>query len=326
MKPRLLNSLLFLLTLLLLLLTACLGMKLIFPWSSGLDGAVFWEMRLPRVLACFLCGLGLAAGGLAFQAMFRSPLATPYTLGIASGASFGAVLAILIQGWLALHWGVSYFNIPAGLAALGGAGLTVALVYSLASLKREMTVNTLLLAGVALNYFFASAVAFIQYLSDYTNVFRILHSLLGGLEGMGYPELWELCLFVIPGTLLIVLWPSDLNLLALGDEIAVSRGLAIKHVQKRLFLGTSLIVGGIVALCGPIGFIGMMSPHIGRLLTGGEHRRLIPITLMIGGGLLVLCDTVARTVIAPAEIPVGVITALLGCPFFLWLLLKRKSL
>lgn len=309
------------LSLLVILGSPCLGMKLIFPWSGGLDGDVFRMLRLPRTLACFLVGSGLAVGGLAFQAMFRSPLATPYTLGVASGASFGAVLAILLQGRLP-GFAVS---IPPGISALIGAGLTVMLIYSLAGLKRNFTINTLLLAGVALNYFFAGAVAFIQYLSDFTNVFRILHSLLGGLEGIGYAELGQLALFVLPGTLLITSLSSELNLLTLGEDIAFSRGVPVARIHQLLFAATSLIVGGTVAVCGPIGFIGLMSPHIGRLLTGGEHRRLAPVTLMIGGCLLTVCDTAARTLIAPAEIPVGVLTSILGCPFFLWLLLRRRS-
>jgi iron complex transport system permease protein len=308
-----------LLALLVLLMMPCVGMKWIFPWDTGLDGQVFWDIRLPRVLAGFLCGAGLAIGGMAFQAMFRSPLATPYTLGVASGASFGTVLAILLQSWFSV-----LMDLPPGLSALGGALLTAILIYNLAGLKRDASVNTLLLAGVALNYFFGSAVAFIQYLSDFTNVFRILHSLLGGLEGVGYPELLQLACFVLPGILLLAFLPDELNLLGLGEELAKSRGLSVKRVHQLLFLGTSLIVGGVVSVCGPIGFVGMMAPHIGRLMVGGEHRRLIPVTILLGGSLLTLCDTLARSLIAPAEIPVGVITALLGCPFFLWLLLRQN--
>lgn len=312
-------GLLFAFSILVLLCAPCIGMKLIFPWSTGLDQEVFYTMRLPRTLACFLVGSGLAIGGMAFQAMFRSPLATPYTLGVASGASFGSVLAIVLQGWLALP-----FVFPPTIAALGGAGVTVMLVYSLAGLRRSFMVNTLLLSGVALNYFFASAVAFIQYLSDFSNVFRILHSLMGGLEGIGYGELMQLALFVLPGLVLIFLLSAELNLLALGEDLASSRGVSVTRVHQLLLGATSLIVGGVVAFCGPIGFVGLMAPHIGRLLVGAEHRRLAPVTFMIGGSLLTLCDTAARTLIAPAEIPVGVLTALFGCPFFLWLLLRQK--
>lgn len=305
-----------------LLLSPCVGMKWIFPYAntSGLDSDIFWKIRLPRVFASFVVGAGLAACGMVFQAMFRSPLATPFTLGVASGASFGAVLAVLLTSVLPL--GI-YF--PPGIFALIGAAITIFLVYGLTGMKRNASINTLLLAGVAMNYFFGSAVAFIQYLSDFTNVFRILHSLMGDFEGVDYNSLLQLLPFVLPGILLIACLPYELNLIAMGDEIAVSRGVALQNIRKLLFFCTSLMVGGIVALCGPIGFVGMMAPHICRLLVGSDHRSLIPATMLLGGVLLTVCDTLARTIIAPAEIPVGVLTALLGCPFFLWLLLKGKT-
>lgn len=303
-----------------LLLAPSMGMKWISPLCGGLDNAIFWQIRLPRVLASFLIGAGLAVCGMVFQAMFRSPLATPYTLGVASGASFGTVLAILLGSML--PYGLS---LPPGLFALLGALMTILLVYGLASFKRQVSINTLLLAGVAMNFFFASAVAFIQYLSDFTNVFRILHSLMGGLEGIGYDSLLYLLPFVIPGILFIACLPGELNLIAMGDEIAISRGVALAGTRKLLFFCASLTVGGIVSLCGPIGFVGLMAPHMGRLLVGGDHRYLIPTTLLLGGCLLTLCDTLARTIIAPAEVPVGVVTSLLGCPFFLWLLIKNRA-
>ncbi|MCE3235523.1 MAG: iron transporter permease [Vampirovibrio sp.] len=303
-----------------LLLAPCLGMKWIFPYVSGLDSDIFWQIRLPRVLASFAVGAGLAVCGMVFQAMFRSPLATPFTLGVASGASFGSVLAVLLAG--VLPFGLM---LPPGVFALLGALGTIMLVYGMAGTRRTFSINTLLLAGVAINYFFASAVAFIQYLSDFTNVFRILHSLMGDLESMGYESLLQLLPFVLPGILLIACMPYELNLIAMGDDIAVSRGVELRRTRKLLFFSTSLTVGGVVSFCGPIGFVGMMAPHICRLLVGSDHRVLMPATLLLGGTLLTICDTLSRTLIAPAEIPVGVLTSLLGCPFFLWLLLKGKS-
>lgn len=313
---------------LILLLTVCsalivlfspsLGMKLIWPWGQSLDAGIFWELRLPRVLASFLAGAGLAACGVVFQALFRSPLASPFTFGVASGASFGSVLAIILAPLF------PFYGAP-GLFALLGAALTITLVYRLATFKRRFSINTLLLAGVAINYFFGSAVTFIQYLSDFTNVFRILHSLMGGFEGVGMEALLQLSPFVIPGLVLIACLPYELNLLSMGDEIAASRGVNLERTRKLLFFGTSITVGGIVAVCGPIGFVGLMSPHIGRLLIGSDHRYLTVVSALLGGSLLTLCDTLARTIIAPAEIPVGVVTSLLGCPFFLWLLLRRKE-
>lgn len=303
---------------LVILLSPSMGMKLIWPWGQSLDTGIFWELRLPRVLACFLAGAGLSACGVVFQALFRSPLASPFTFGVASGASFGGVLAIILAPLF------PFYGAP-GLFALLGAALTITLVYRLATFKRRFSINTLLLAGVAINYFFGSAVTFIQYLSDFTNVFRILHSLMGGFEGVGMEALLQLSPFVIPGLILIACLPYELNLLSMGDEIAASRGVNLDRTRKLLFFGTSITVGGIVAVCGPIGFVGLMSPHIGRLIVGNDHRYLTVVSALLGGSLLTLCDTLARTIIAPAEIPVGVVTSLLGCPFFLWLLLRKKD-
>ncbi len=307
------------LSLLILVLAPCAGMQWIWPWAmQGVDASVFWTLRLPRVLATFWAGAGLAACGMVFQALFKSPLASPFTFGVASGASFGSVLAILLGGVLTVP------GAP-GLFALVGAALTTLLVYRLGHLNKQVSINALLLAGVAINYFFGSAVALIQYLSDFTNVFRILHSLMGGFEGVGYDGLLQLGLFVTPGLALIACLPDELNLLGMGDDIAASRGVDLQRTRKWLFFGTSLTVGGIVAVCGPIGFVGLMAPHIGRQLVGGNHRALMPVAVLIGGALLTVCDTVARTLIAPAEIPVGVMTSLLGCPFFLGLLLRKQS-
>jgi iron complex transport system permease protein len=307
---------------LILFLAPCFGMQWIAPWhlnaSQTLDADIFWQVRLPRVLAAFITGAGLALCGMVFQALFRSPLASPFTFGVASGASFGSVLAIVLAG-------VFPFSGAPGLLALLGAALTTLLVYQLASLGGRFSISTLLLAGVAINYFFGGAVTFIQYLSDFTNVFRILHSLMGGLEGVDLNSLMQLTLFVTPGVLLIACLPAELNLLSMGDDIAASRGVDLNRTRKILFWGTSLTVGGIVSICGPIGFVGLMAPHIARLLVGNDHRYLWLGAVLLGGSLLTVCDTVARSIIAPAEIPVGVITAMLGCPFFLWLLLQKQS-
>lgn len=321
-NPWPLIALLVLFSGLVLCVSPCLGMKLILPWNQSaeqsLDAGIFWQIRLPRVFAAFLTGAGLAVCGMVFQALFRSPLASPFTFGVASGASFGSVLAIILGNAL------PFYGAP-GLFALVGAAFTITLVYRLATFGRHFSINTLLLAGVAINYFFGSAVTFIQYLSDFTNVFRILHSLMGGFEGVGVDGLLQLIPFVVPGILLIACLPYELNLLSMGDEIAASRGVNLSRTRKLLFFGTSITVGGIVAVCGPIGFVGLMSPHIGRLIIGSDHRYLTLTAALIGGSLLTLCDTLSRTIIAPAEIPVGVVTSLLGCPFFLWLLLRKKN-
>jgi iron complex transport system permease protein len=183
----------------------------------------------------------------------------------------------------------------------------------------------MLLAGVAVGFLFSSLILFIQYLSDFAETFRMIRWLMGGLDVVGFEAVLRLAVFVLAGLVVVLLHADELNLLATGEDLAAARGVEVSRTKKVLFFATSLMVGGVVAVCGPIGFVGMMSPHICRLLVGPDHRRLAPVTLLFGGAFLLACDTLARTVIAPAEIPVGVITALLGGPFFLWLLVRGAS-
>jgi iron complex transport system permease protein len=180
----------------------------------------------------------------------------------------------------------------------------------------------MLLAGVAVSFFFSSLILFLQYLSDFTQSFRILRWLMGGLEILGFDTVLNLLPLVLGGSAVLTLLRRELNLLTTGEDLALSRGVDVRRVKLVLFLVTSLMVGGVVAVCGPIGFVGMMAPHICRLLVGWDHAHLFPTTLLFGGTFLTFCDTLARTLIAPAEIPVGIITALLGGPFFIWLLLS----
>lgn len=286
---------------------------------NELDRHIFINLRIPRVLFAFVCGAALSLSGMAFQAMFRNPLATPFTLGVSSGASLG--------GALYLRLGLSFFigGLPGiTLFAFGGAVLTLVLVYLLTRLRGGFSTATLLLAGIAINFFCSSLILFIQYLSGFGESFSIMRWMMGALDINGYTKLLQLLPFFIGGTLILAWLVQNLNLLLTGEELALSRGVPVNRTKKLVFLAASLLVGSVVAFCGPIGFVGMMAPHITRLLLGNDHRKLMPGSLLFGGFFLVLCDTLARTLISPAEIPVGVITALLGGPFFLWLLLSRK--
>jgi iron complex transport system permease protein len=290
------------------------------PASGWMESDIFWKIRIPRVCISFLAGAGLAVSGMAFQAMFRNPLATPFTLGVASGASLGAAIYVrlgLVFSVLGIS-GISVF-------AFTGAILSILLVYGLTEVKSGFSTTTMLLAGVAISFFFSSIILFIQYMSDFTHSFRILHWLMGGLEVVGFESVLNMAPFVISGSAIILYMTHELNLMMTGEEIAISRGVSVRKTKKVLFFATSLMVGGVVAICGPIGFVGMMGPHICRLLIGADHRYLTPATLLFGGVFLTLCDMLARTLIAPAEMPVGIITALLGGPFFVWLLLGESS-
>ncbi len=280
---------------------------------------VLLDIRLPRVLFAFIAGAGLALCGMVFQTVFHNPLATPFTLGVASGASLGAAI------YVALGINISLLGVDGGtFAAFIGALLSITLVYGLSRLRRDLQTNTLLLIGVALSFFFSSLILFTQYLSNITDSFRIIRWLMGSLTIIGYHDIFQLLPFVGLVTATLIWTAPALNLLTTGDEMALSRGINVTKLHTLLFFITSLCVGGIVALCGPIGFVGMMVPHICRLLVGNDHHTLIPATLFLGGGFLVLCDTIARLILAPTELPVGIITTLLGGPFFLWLLIRKK--
>ncbi len=312
-------------SLLVLVVAPFLGMESISVhsiWQTNdpIQSDIFWKIRLPRVIAAFLAGTALAISGMSFQAMFRNPLATPFTLGVSSGAAFGAALYIKI-GIIFSMLGISGQSLSAFLGAL----FSVLLVYGISQIKKGFSTATMLIAGVAINFFFSSLILFIQYLSDFANSFRIIRWLMGGLEIAGFQPVITILPFVIIGSAVIFLLTHELNLLMLGEDLALSRGVAVKKIKALLFFATSLMIGGVVSICGPIGFVGMMSPHICRLLIGAEHHWLTPASFFFGGAFLVLCDTLSRILIAPAEIPVGVITSLLGGPFFLWLLLSGSS-
>jgi len=282
---------------------------------------ILWDLRIPRVCVAFLAGAGLATSGMAFQAMFRNPLATPFTLGVASGASLGVAIHVRLGLAFSLLTvsGETWF-------ALGGALVSIALVYGLTRARRGFSTATMLLAGVAISFFFSSLILFLQYMSDFTQTFRMLRWLMGGLESsVGFDSVFQILPCVVVGSAAVWCLAHEMNLLVTGDPLATSRGVEVNRTKMLLFLAASLMVGAIVAACGPIGFVGLMAPHICRLLIGPDHRYLAPTTWLFGGLFLVLCDTLARTMMPPTELPVGILTALLGGPFFLWLLLGRTS-
>jgi iron complex transport system permease protein len=290
------------------------------PRGSGPAATILWKIRLPRVLTAFVAGAGLAAGGAAFQAVFRNPLATPYTLGVASGAAFGvALVSRLGLGMAAAHLPLT------SVAALAGALLAIATVWCLTRLRPQTSSTVLLLAGVAMTFFFSSLILFLQYTASLGSSYRIVRWLMGGLAAVDMTAFLHMAPFVLAGLVGLGWHCRELDLLATGADLAASRGVDVERTRDAVFLATSLMVGGVVAACGPIGFVGMMAPHICRLLVGAGHRTLLPAACLFGGAFLAACDTVARLVIAPAELPVGVITSFLGGPFFLWLLLRRAG-
>ncbi|MFC1467510.1 FecCD family ABC transporter permease [Verrucomicrobiota bacterium] len=323
MKRKLILLIIGIIGLLILLFTPQMGTHWISPLThklSELDSHIFINLRIPRVLFAFACGSALSLSGMAFQAMFRNPLATPFTLGVSSGAALGGAL------YIRLGLGFFVLGVPGiTLFAFSGALVTLVAVYTLTRVRGGFSTSTLLLAGIAINFFCSSLILFVKYLSGFGDSFSIMRWMMGALDITGYTKLLQILPFIIAGTVILGLLVQDLNLLLTGEDLAQSRGVPVARTKKLVFLAASLLVGSVVAFCGPIGFVGMMAPHIVRLLLGHDHRWLMPGTLLFGGVFMVLCDTLARTLISPGEIPVGVITALLGGPFFLWLLLNRKG-
>jgi iron complex transport system permease protein len=280
--------------------------------------AIFWQIRLPRILLALLGGAALAVSGLGFQTLFRNALAEPYTLGISSGAALGAVLALRLQGG-------SFLGLPVVAAAsFAGALSATALIVGLALRRQGIQTSTLLLAGVAVSLSCSAIILFLQYLSDSTQTFRMVRWMMGGLSVVGYSEVLWLLPWVLGGSAALFALRWELNLLLTGEELAASRGVDLARLRRLVLLATSLMIGALVAVAGPIGFVGLIVPHMLRRLVGHDHLFLVPACLLGGGAFLTLCDAVGRTVMAPAELPVGILTALLGGPFFLWLLVWRR--
>ena len=299
------------------------GMSLISPADIFMpghpDAEVFWRLRLPRTAASFLAGAGLAVCGMVFQALFRNPLATPFTLGVSSGASLGAAVYLSLGASLSALGSLGSLG-----AALMGSFISMFLVYSLTRAKGGFSTPIMLLAGVIINFFFSSLVLFLQYVSNAHDSLRIMHWLMGSLSGLEIARLADLAFAVLGGTLLIHTLTSELDLLMAGEELAASRGLRVRRVKIQLFAIASVIVAAVVSLTGPIGFVGMMIPHICRIFLGWTHRLLLPASFFLGGCFLTVCDLLSRTLLAPAEMPVGIITALIGGPFFLWTLFRTN--
>lgn len=291
------------------------------PFAENMDAQIFFLARLPRALAAALVGGTLATAGVVFQALLRNPLATPYTLGISAGASFGAMVAITFG--LVIPFGLPLGGVAG--ASLAGAGLAVLVVYALASARHSgLSTTVLLLAGVTMNSFFSALILFVQYLSDFTETFRALRWLMGDLDVAGYePILAGLPLIVI--ALLGFAWLArPLNLLSMGADAAATRGVDVVRAQRIAFFTGSLATGAAVSIGGPIGFVGIIVPHLVRLVTGADHRLVLPASFGFGAAFLVACDVLARTVLSPMELPVGIITALIGGPFFLYMLITRS--
>lgn len=289
--------------------------------SSGDTSAVIMvHIRLPRVLTGFLVGSSLASVGVALQALLRNPLADPYVLGVSSGAALGVSLAMLFGVGATL---VFFPVLP--LFGFAGALLSLLVMYQLARSRGRLPIHSVLLAGVILNAMLTALIMFITSIMDPNRSAGLMAWLMGSLTASNYGVLSMFGLYVVAGAVLFLRKAQTMNILTLGEETARSLGVETERVKKHLFVVSALLTGAVVSVSGMIGFVGMIVPHIVRMLVGSDHRVVLPASMLAGGMFLVLSDTVARTILAPAEIPVGILTALAGGPVFLYLLLWRKE-
>lgn len=285
---------------------------------SKIDVTIVWDLRLPRALLAALIGAGLAGAGAAFQGLFRNPLAEPFVVGASGGAALGATLAITAG----LRWSGAGFG-PVPLAAFVGALLAVAVVYTVAETGGQASAVALLLAGAALSTLLSALVSLLMLLNDHA-LMEVFAWLMGGLSGRSWPHLRATAPYLIPGLGALWLLARPLDALATGEETAQSLGLSLVRARGAIVAAASLTTAAAVAAGGIIGFVGLIAPHAARLLFGANHARLIPSSALLGALLLLLADDLARTALAPVELPVGIVTALLGGPFFLYLLKTRQ--
>jgi iron complex transport system permease protein len=286
---------------------------------SVTNATIVYQIRLPHAILIALTGAALAGSGAAYQGLFRNPLADPYLIGVASGAGLGAVL-VMARAWPTTLFG--FYTIPA--AAFIAALITVAVVYWISRLGKTTPVTTLILAGVAVSSF-ATALSSFFMLYSQSELRRAIAWLLGGAALNGWPPVVAALPYIAIGLGILLVSGHQLNVLQTGEEQAQQLGLRVERIKLLLIIAASLAAAAAVAFSGMIGFIGLIVPHSLRLLWGGDYRRLLPLSLFAGAAVLLLADLLARLVFAPEVIPVGILTALAGVPFFLWLLRRAKA-
>jgi len=318
----------FLFLLLALLLSLAIGSvfiswKEIFATLQGngtqLAENILWKIRLPRTVLIALTGMALGGSGAAYQGLFRNPLADPFLIGIASGAGLGAVIAMTVQ-WPYSFWGLIAIPLAAFISAL----LTVAIVYFLARVGQTTPITNLILAGVAVSSFATSLMSFLMLRSD-GELRRAMSWLMGGSIQLGWSFTFAILPYLLIGLGVLIFSGHALNLLQFGDEQAQQLGLDTTRAKRIILISASLATASAVAFSGIIGFIGLVVPHLIRLWFGPDYKRLLPLSILGGATVLLISDVLARVILAPQELPVGIVTALAGAPFFLWVLRRSKT-
>jgi iron complex transport system permease protein len=300
-----------------------LGSSIIYPseiFNSDTINEIFFKIRLPRALLALITGGVLAMSGAVFQSLFRNPIASPFTLGTASGASLGATLYIISP----LSFSIFGFSLIT-FFSFAGAILSILIIYLISLFLKSFKDNTMILTGVVINFFFASIILLLQYTTDPENVFKITRWTMGGLNVIGYTPIINTAVFFVIGSIIIYNYRNELNLLSIGDELSISRGVEINKVKKVLFVVTSLMIGSVVAFTGPIGFVGIIAPHIASSFVGKNYKHLLIASVLTGASMLLICDLISKIILSPAELPVGIVTAIFGGPFFIWVIIRENS-
>lgn len=287
------------------------------PWGDLLQSPIFFNLRLPRILLCVLAGAALSVSGASYQAIFRNSLTDPYVLGISSGASLGAAVAIVA--------GLQYTLLGIGGCALVSALFTIWLIYRIATIGNRLHSTTLLLTGVCLTFLISALVSLLMVLHQ-DKMESIIFWTMGSFSTATWRSVFTLLPVVVLGTAVVLRHGRDLNLLLVGSEAAQSMGVDVEKVKKRLLLATTFMIAFTVSESGVIGFVGLVVPHCVRLIVGPDNRRVLPYSIVLGGIFVLLCDTLARTLIPTGELPVGSLTALVGAPLFIYLLYRNKQM
>jgi iron complex transport system permease protein len=283
---------------------------------AGPEGLIILSVRLPRILLAGLVGAALAVAGCSFQALLRNPLADPYILGVSSGSALGAVSAILV--------GLSATSFGRPLASFCGAIITVMFVFNVGKVGKGLHTNTLLLAGVIISAFFSAIIMFLISAAHNEDLPKIVFWLMGDFSDSNYHFILITLPYIAGGMVVLYSCARGLNLIVMGEETAIQLGIDVERLKKMAYIFASLITAAAVSVCGLIGFVGLIIPHSVRMLFGPDHRLLIPASALMGACFLIASDTIARTIAAPTELPVGAVTATFGAPFFIYLLKKRR--
>lgn len=281
---------------------------------------IVWNLRLPRALLAASVGACLALAGCMMQGLLRNPMADPYVIGVSAGASVGGAIAFMLAGALGWRWGIALTPLLAFLGAIGA----VVLVYLVAKVGGRIPIMNLLLSGIALNTVLSALLSFLIYFAT-RELQSLIYWLMGSFTGRGWAHVGIIIPHLLIGLVLAVFLARDLNALSLGEEAATTLGVNVEGSKRLLLFASTLLTAGAVAVSGIIGFVGLLVPHIGRLLFGPDHRLLLPTSALLGGIFLVAADLLSRIMIANAELPVGIITSICGGPFFLYLLRRNAA-